>query len=146
MVMHKALRFVHVVGAAIIQDGRCLAAQRSATMPLPLKWEFPGGKIEVEEDAPSALRREIREELGIAIEVDELLGRGTSDDGGRRIVLDVYLARLTEPDDRIVLAEHVAWGWFSAGEIAGLDWAAADIPVLPALAQHLTNRSPLTAV
>lgn len=135
--MKNRLPIVQVVGAAILQGGTCLVAQRSVTMPLPLKWEFPGGKLEPGEDPRQALVREIREELGVEIEVGVWLGRGESVDGRRRIELDVFEAALVAGEVR--LAEHRRYGWFGADEIAGLDWAAADVPVLGALVQRLRS-------
>ena len=108
-------------------------------MSEPLKWEFPGGKPEPGEDARAALAREIREELAIEITVGEWLGRGTSVVDGRRIELDVYLAALASGE--VELAEHADFGWFTADEIASLDWAAADVPVLGALARELFRAS-----
>ncbi len=60
------------VAAAVIHGprGEVLLAQRPAGKPYAGYWEFPGGKIEIDEDAPQALRRELHEELGI--EVDEV--------------------------------------------------------------------------
>jgi mutator protein MutT len=49
----------------IMKDGQVLACQRKRTARYPLKWEFPGGKMEAGESAPQALVRELREELGI---------------------------------------------------------------------------------
>ena len=55
----------HVVAALIVQDGKFLICQRTKHQPMPLKWEFPGGKVEDGEQPRDALRRELEEELGI---------------------------------------------------------------------------------
>jgi 8-oxo-dGTP diphosphatase len=55
-----------VVAALIVKDGQILICQRTAQQTMPLKWEFPGGKIEPGEAEEDALRRELDEELGIA--------------------------------------------------------------------------------
>lgn len=63
-----------LVTCTIIENsGRVLCAQRSEMMPLPLKWEFPGGKTEDNESPEECLKREIREELGIEISIVERL-------------------------------------------------------------------------
>ena len=54
-----------VVAAVIERDGRILICQRSADGPHPLKWEFPGGKLDPGETPQAALERELEEELGI---------------------------------------------------------------------------------
>ena len=65
--MAIALKHIEVVAGLIFRDGRLLACQRHESAAFPLKWEFPGGKIEVGESHMDALRRELREELGIAV-------------------------------------------------------------------------------
>ena len=60
-----------VAGLILNQQGQLLICQRTALQPLPLKWEFPGGKIEEGESLGEALRRELNEELGIGAEVGE---------------------------------------------------------------------------
>ena len=54
-----------VVAALILKNDQILACQRTRHQPMPLKWEFPGGKIEEGEQPRDALRRELEEELGI---------------------------------------------------------------------------------
>ena len=61
-------RAIEVVAGLIAQEGRVLICQRNAASKFPLKWEFPGGKIEPGEQPAEALRRELREELAIDIE------------------------------------------------------------------------------
>jgi 8-oxo-dGTP diphosphatase len=54
----------------IMKNGRVLACQRKRTAQYPLKWEFPGGKLEPGETARAALQRELREELALTASVD----------------------------------------------------------------------------
>jgi 8-oxo-dGTP diphosphatase len=126
---------LHVVGAAIVEDGRVFLARRGPGMSMPGKWEFPGGKVEPGEEPRAALAREVAEELGVEIEVLDLLGRGESVHDGRRIELDVWRARRVAGEP--ALGEHDRAGWFAAAEIFALDWPAADLPILPALARAL---------
>lgn len=58
---------VEVVAGLIFQGDRLLVCQRKEGGPFPLKWEFPGGKVEEGEEALAALKRELQEELGIEI-------------------------------------------------------------------------------
>jgi 8-oxo-dGTP diphosphatase len=66
--IHFEPKAIEVVAGLIVRDGRVLICQRSATSKFPLKWEFPGGKVETGEDRSEALRRELREELAIDVE------------------------------------------------------------------------------
>ena len=64
-----------VVAALIVRDGKVLVCQRTRHQTMPLKWEFPGGKIEEGEQPRDALRRELDEELGITATVGDELAR-----------------------------------------------------------------------
>jgi 8-oxo-dGTP diphosphatase len=116
---------IHVVGAAILRDGRCLVAQRSASMSAPHAWEFPGGKVEPGEDPRDALRRELAEELAIDVAVHELIGTGTS----ATIHLDVYRAELRTGTP--VPHEHAQLAWLDADHLAHIAWAEPDGPIVP---------------
>ena len=64
-----------VVAAVIERDGKILIAQRKRTGPHPLKWEFPGGKVEEAETPEAAVVRELKEELAIQVRVGPEIGR-----------------------------------------------------------------------
>lgn len=122
------MQTIHVVGAAILLDDRCLIAQRSSSMALPLKWEFPGGKLEAGETPQAALAREIYEELEATIVAGALLGNGTARAGSRIISLDVYAAALVAGTPRP--KEHARIEWVTAEQLGSFDWAEADIPIV----------------
>jgi 8-oxo-dGTP diphosphatase len=64
-----------VVAGLIVKDGKLLVCQRTRHQTMPLKWEFPGGKIEEGEQPRDALRRELEEELGILATVGDEVKR-----------------------------------------------------------------------
>jgi 8-oxo-dGTP diphosphatase len=64
-----------VAAALIVKDGKLLICQRTRHQTMPLKWEFPGGKIEEGEQPRDAMRRELEEELGIWAQVGEEVAR-----------------------------------------------------------------------
>ncbi len=119
---------IHVTCAIIERDGLILAAQRSATMSLPLKWEFPGGKINQGESPEECLRRELVEELGIAVAVGKSLPASTHHYPLFSVTLYPYLCTIEAGE--IVLHEHAAIAWLPPDELKTLDWAEADLPVI----------------
>jgi 8-oxo-dGTP diphosphatase len=121
------------VVCAVIEDGsgRVLVAQRPAHKHLALKWEFPGGKVETGESPEAALAREIREELGIAIEILRALPRFHHDYGAVVITMLPFVARLAPGSAAPHPHEHVAIRWVAPAELPSLDLAAADLPILP---------------
>jgi len=129
----STIRHIHVACAIIERDGLVLAAQRSAIMSLPLKWEFPGGKLEAGESAAECLRRELVEELGVTIAVGQALPLHTHAYDSFTVTLYPFFA--TIQSGAITLHEHAAMVWLPPGELHTLDWAEADWPVI----QSLTN-------
>jgi len=123
-----------VVGAAILRDGRCLVAQRSERMRMPLQWEFPGGKVELDEDPRAALRRELAEELGLSVHVHELIGTGETVD----VRLDVYRVEVVAGEPSPM--EHAQVAWLEPKELSDLDWAEADVPIVPRVVALLSRQ------
>lgn len=120
------MKEIHVVGAAIMDGSKVLAAQRSKKMKSPLKWEFVGGKVEKGETHKSALEREVQEELGIRIEVKDFVAEGSSLIEDKRIILYVYKASILEGIPKV--REHLQLRWVDIEDIEQLDFAEADLP------------------
>ncbi|MEU9051108.1 (deoxy)nucleoside triphosphate pyrophosphohydrolase [Streptomyces sp. NPDC048384] len=125
-----------VVGAALLEAGRLLAARRSAPEELAGRWELPGGKVEPGEAPEAALVRELREELGVAAEVVERVP------GAWPLkppyVLHVWTARLLPGSgDPEPLEDHDALRWLGAGELWDVDWLDQDVPAVREVAERL---------
>lgn len=128
-----------VVAGAVIDGDKLLIAQRSKPAELAGQWELPGGKVAEGESEPQALARELREELGIEVEVDTRMGE---DVVVGNLVLRAYLARLHDggiPHPH----EHLALRWVTADELDTVEWVAADAGWIPALRAALVGPRPV---
>ena len=122
-----------VVGAALLRDGRVLAARRTAPAAAAGRWEFPGGKVEAGESPDRALVREIAEELGVVIEIRRWLTGGVPI--GTTHELTVAVAEIVGGDPTPV--EHDRIRWLAASELDDVDWLDPDRPFLPELRSGL---------
>lgn len=119
---------LRVTCAIIRQYTKVLICQRSITMKLPLKWEFPGGKIEDGEMEEECLRREIKEELNI----DITIGRALSMVEHHYPDFSIYLY----PFECIIQSgiicptEHAQVLWVECDQLPKYNWADADIPIV----------------
>jgi 8-oxo-dGTP diphosphatase len=118
-----------VVGAAILRDGRVLAARRTSPPELAGRWEFPGGKVEPGESPAAALERELREELGCAVRVTGWLA-GTTPIGTTH---ELSVATVALLDGEPAPTEHDVVRWLGADELDDVDWLEPDLPFLPEL-------------
>ncbi len=120
-----------VVAGLIVGGERVLISQRRADQSLPLQWEFPGGKVEPGEAPVAALARELREELGIEVDVGrvwDVLFHAYPDFD---LVMLVYVCRVREGEPRAVEVAQVAW--VSPGELPRWDILPADRPLVDRL-------------
>jgi 8-oxo-dGTP diphosphatase len=119
-----------VVGAAILDRGRLLAARRSEPDALAGGWELPGGKVETGELDELALVRECREELGVVIATQRRVGGDWPMPGDA--LLRVWTATVVKGVPR-PLQDHSEVRWLRPGEWYDVAWLAADLPVVRAL-------------
>jgi len=122
------MNIINVTCALIEKGNQVLVVQRSKTMNLPLKWEFPGGKIEKEESEIDCLKREIREELSIEVELLKRLTPSSFAYPTMTIQLIPFVAKQVGGD--LKLNEHVDFKYLHKSELLHLDWAEADIPIV----------------
>lgn len=130
-----------VVAAAILDDveqpAALLGARRSRPEHLAGRWEFPGGKVEPGEEPVEALHRELREELGVAVELGvEVPGPF---DGAWEItdrhVMRLWTAQVVRGEPA-PLVEHDELRWLGSGELFDVPWLDADVPIVEAVAAH----------
>ena len=114
------MKTINVVAAVIIKDGRVFATQRGYG-EFKDGWEFPGGKIEPGESPEDALRREIREELEVEVNVGELIDTIEYDYPAFHLSMKCYAAAK----------------WLSSTQLSSVDWLPADITLIPKIAKLL---------
>lgn len=119
---------VNVTCAIILFHNKILVTQRSEKMKLPLKWEFPGGKLEEGENVFECIKREIKEEINIEIEVVKQLSSSIYNYGTFTIKLIPFLSEYVSGE--IILSEHKDYKLLDKLELLYLDWAEADLPIV----------------
>jgi 8-oxo-dGTP diphosphatase len=127
------LIMIQVTCAIILKGKKILVAQRNELMKLPLKWEFPGGKLNEGESERECILRELKEELGIEVRILRRLNNYEFDYGDFYINLIPFLVEYVKGE--VYLTEHRKAIWVRKGELSKLDWAPADIPIVNQLLQ-----------
>lgn len=129
---------VLVVAGVIVRDGRFLAARRSETMAWAGFWEFPGGKVEPGETLEEALKRELHEELSIAIDAFSLWKVKDKKVTGGAIRLFFHL--VTEFSGTPTPREGQELAWITCDEAKDYSFLPADAEVLSELPGCLQGR------
>ena len=113
-----------VTCAIIVHQNKILVTQRNPDSDHPLKWEFPGGKLNPGETAEECIFREIKEELDIEIDIRESMVAVKHDYGIRQIELIPFLCNIKSGE--IKLIEHHAYMWVSSNNLKKIDFTDAD--------------------
>jgi 8-oxo-dGTP diphosphatase len=125
-------RVINVVAGLIWRDGKLLVCQRRAEGAFPLKWEFPGGKLEEGETDIDALRRELQEELAIDVRNAVLVyDHHHCYAGGPTVSLHFYNVHEMDGEVKNLVFERIAWVQLS--DLDKLDFLAGDRPFIQKL-------------
>ena len=120
-----------VVAGVIRRDGLLLIAQRMPGDTLAGYWEFPGGKVERDEDLPTALRREMLEELGIEVEVGAELHRVVHPYPDRDVRLYFFETTILSGEPRPIEAADLRW--VKPDDLLNFQFPEADLPLIEQL-------------
>ncbi len=122
-----------VVAGLIVKDGKLLVCQRTRHQTMPLKWEFPGGKIEEGEQPRDALRRELEEELGILANVGDEVRRIQHEyPNGGMVELRFFIVRDFERELENRIFQDMQWA--EPKDLPKFDFLEADLTLVNELA------------
>jgi 8-oxo-dGTP diphosphatase len=127
------MKKVEVVAAIIKFENHILCVQRphSKLQYISEKFEFPGGKIEPNETRKEALKRELNEELNLAVAIGEYFMTVIHNYPDFELTMHSFFVDVNS--NKITLNEHISKKWLSPKELFVLDWAAADLPIVDKL-------------
>jgi 8-oxo-dGTP diphosphatase len=124
----------HVVAALIVKDGKILVCQRTRHQVMPLKWEFPGGKIEEGEQPRNALHRELDEELGIDATIGDEVSRIVHNyPGGGSVELRFFAVRDYKGEIENKIFKEIQW--VEPKALPSFDFLEADLGLVKELAE-----------
>ena len=119
---------ITVVAALIIKEGKVLIAKRSTGDSNNLgKWEFPGGKVNLNEDEKSALKREIMEEFELEIDVEEFIINNICKYSTKTIDLRLYKCKYVSGEFK--LHDHSEYKFVKKSDLLNYDLSKADVPL-----------------
>ena len=122
-----------VVAGLIVKDGKLLVCQRTRHQTMPLKWEFPGGKIEEREQPRDALRRELDEELGIQATIGDEVARIQHEyPNGGMVELRFFVVREYQREIENRIFKDIRWA--APAELPTFDFLEADLTLVRDLA------------
>ena len=125
---------IDVVAAVIVKDNKFLITRRAPKLKLEGMWEFPGGKVELEETVQQALQRELQEEIGINVTTAEPLLVIEHNYSDKSVKLDVWL--VTEFTGKAQSLEGLENRWVQFNELSQLDFPDANRPIIAVLSKR----------
>jgi 8-oxo-dGTP diphosphatase len=130
------MKHIEVVAAVVVHENKILCVQRNHNKYdyISFKYEFPGGKVELNETQENAIIREIFEELNLKISIQKHLITVNHSYPDFKITMNTFLCNCSTK--HIVLNEHIDAKWLDIKELSILDWAAADLPIVTFLMEN----------
>ncbi len=125
------MKTIKVVCGVIWQEGKIFVARRKPEKSMGGYWEFPGGKIEEGESPEQALERELKEELGMQVAVEDYFCTNLHSYESFAVELIAYKVRFISSS--YTLMDHDAYEWKFPKELVEYKWAPADVPIFQKL-------------
>lgn len=130
-----SIKMKNVSVAIIKYDAKILSVRRPQDKHLAVFWEFPGGKVEPNEELEECLKRELKEELDLDVVVGDYVGQSTYDYGNNLVCLHAFIVSVEST--AITLTAYDESIWLAYDELDDMDWAPADIPIVHQLKTYL---------
>ena len=130
------MKTINVVAAVIFKDGKVFATQRGYG-EFKDGWEFPGGKVEPGESPEDALRREIREELEVEVNVGDLIDTIEYDYPAFHLSMKCFACTIAGGSPHLL--EHEAAKWLTSTQLGSVNWLPADVTLIPKIAKKLNG-------
>jgi 8-oxo-dGTP diphosphatase len=127
-----AIKMILVAAGLIVKEDQLLITQRRPGKHGALKWEFPGGKIEMDEDPRKCLEREIREELGIKVEAQQIVETVFHKYPDRSVLLLFYRCRFISGEPVAIDCHNFCW--IKPSQLNDFDFLEADLDFIRRLA------------
>ena len=124
------MKTIKVVAAIIICEDRVFATQRGYG-EFKGGWEFPGGKIEPGESPQEALKREIQEELGVSVVIDQFFCTAEYEYTSFHLTMHCYLCHIEVGE--MMLHEHKSAKWLTSQSLDCVEWLPADLEIVERL-------------
>lgn len=128
------MKTINVVAAVIFKDDKVFATQRGYG-EFKDGWEFPGGKVEPGESPEEALRREIREELEVDVNVGDLIDTIEYDYPTFHLSMKCFACTIAGGSPHLL--EHEAAKWLTSMQLDSVDWLPADVTLIPKIEKML---------
>ena len=122
---------IDVVAAVIKKNNKYFIAQRNRHKHFAYHWEFPGGKVDNNETFEIALKREIKEELNIDINIKNKLGEENYQDDKINVKLHYFICSHFKGE--IILSEHEDSAWITKNEFKNYNFAEGDSDIIKLL-------------
>jgi len=131
-------RVTVAVGVVLVnKEKKILIAKRAADKPMPNKWEFPGGKLEIDESLQECAIREIKEELELDIAIDSYVGFEDLSYEKKEFCLHLYTAHIKDEGQKVKLNVHSQVQWVDFEEFKEYDFPAKELGFIKILKELL---------
>lgn len=123
------------------RDGKVFIAKRCNKGDMGNRWEFPGGKLDAGEDFHAAIKREMKEEFNVDVEIGRHITHGEFMHKEKKCTLDVFFVHFAHDgmEKKFDLTEHTDYQWIEVEKIPELSFVDSDLSIYPAVMEAIKN-------